>query len=107
MAPKSGGNDFHGRLVRAEEALRLGIVLEIAVASELRAQALQLAGSITEKPPQALRLAKRLLKAAGRLDLPDFLDLCAALQGMCHNTLDHLEAVGAFLDKRPGQFQGR
>ncbi|MER8817518.1 enoyl-CoA hydratase-related protein [Mesorhizobium sp. M0965] len=98
---------FTGRLVRAEEALRLGIVLEIAAAPELQSQALQLAASISGKPPQALRLAKRLLKAARRLDLPDFLDLCAVFQGMCHNTQDHVEAVGAFLDKRPAHFQGR
>ncbi|RJT23806.1 enoyl-CoA hydratase [Mesorhizobium waimense] len=98
---------FTGRLVRAEEALRLGIVLDIAPASELQAQALQLAGSIAEKPPQALRLAKRLLKATRRLDLPDFLDLCAVFQGMCHNTQDHAEAVEAFLDKRCALFQGR
>lgn len=98
---------FTGRLVRAEEALRLGIVLDIAAASDLRAQALQLAGTIAGKPPQALRLAKRLLKATRRLDLPDFLDLCAMFQGMCHNTSDHLEAVEAFLDKRPALFQGR
>ncbi|ESY79358.1 enoyl-CoA hydratase [Mesorhizobium sp. LNHC221B00] len=97
---------FTGRLMSAGEALRLGVVLEVAAASELRANALQLAGSIAEKPPQALRLAKRLLKAAQRLDLPDYLDLCAAFQGMCHNTLDHLEAVEAFLDKRPARFQG-
>ncbi|MER8912046.1 enoyl-CoA hydratase-related protein [Mesorhizobium sp. M0854] len=76
---------FTGRLVRAEEALRLGIVLKIAAASELQSQALQLA-SIAGKPPQALRPAKRLLRAARRLDLPDLLDLCAAFHGMCHNT---------------------
>lgn len=98
---------FTGRLVRAEEALRLGIILEIAAASELQSRALQLGASIAGKPPRALRLAKRLLKSARRLDLSDFLDLCAAFQGMCHNTRDHLEAVEAFLDKRPAQFQGR
>ncbi|MER8716255.1 enoyl-CoA hydratase-related protein [Mesorhizobium sp. M1295] len=42
---------FTGRLVRAEEALRLGIVLDIAAAYELRAQALQLAATIAGKPP--------------------------------------------------------
>ncbi|MES0151790.1 enoyl-CoA hydratase-related protein [Mesorhizobium sp. M0012] len=98
---------FTGRLVPAEEALRMGIVLEITAASALHSQAQQLAASIASKPPQALRLAKRLLKATRRLDLPDFLDLCAVFQGICHNTRDHLEAVEAFLDKRPAQFQGR
>lgn len=106
-SPKGGGADLHRALVRAEEALRLGIILEIAAASELQSRALQVGASIAGKPPRALRLAKRLLKSARRLDLSDFLDLCAAFQGMCHNTRDHLEAVEAFLDKRPAQFQGR
>lgn len=33
--------------------------------------------------------------------------MCAAFQGMCHNTQDHLEAVGAMLEKRRPQFVGR
>ncbi|WP_319944159.1 enoyl-CoA hydratase-related protein [Mesorhizobium sp. AR10] len=95
---------FTGRLVRAEEALRLGIVLEIATASELQSRVLQLAASIAGKPPQALRLAKRLLKAARRLDLPDFLDLCAVFQGMCHNTQDHVEAVHSWTSVMPSSW---
>ena len=40
------------------------------------------------------------------LDLKDFLDLCAIYQGICRNTEDHLEAVNAFLEKRPGSYRG-
>ncbi|PBB51847.1 MULTISPECIES: hypothetical protein [Mesorhizobium] len=73
----------------------------------MQTQAQQFAARIASRPPQALRFAKRLLKAARRLDLPDFLDLCAVFQGICHKTRDHLEAVEALLAKRPAQFQGR
>ena len=62
---------------------------------------------IAEKPPQALRYAKRLMKVAQRMELADFLDLCAVFQGVCHNTDDHLEAVSAFLEKRSPGFKGR
>ena len=54
-----------------------------------------------------MRLAKRLMKSAQRLELRDFLDHCAVFQGMCHNTQDHLEAVGAMLAKRAPVFSGR
>lgn len=97
---------FSGRLVRAEEAERLGIVLETVASSALTSRVRQRAGEIAAKPPQALRLAKRLLSAASRLDLPDFLDLCAVYQGICHNTRDHIEAVDAFLEKRSPRFDG-
>ena len=41
------------------------------------------------------------------MELPEFLEMCAVVQGMCHNTEDHLEAVSAFLEKRPPEYQGR
>ncbi len=66
-----------------------------------------MAESFSAKPPQALRLAKRPMKSAQRMELPDFLDQCAMFQGVCHNTADHLEAVAAFLEKRPAKFTGR
>ena len=59
------------------------------------------------KPPQALRYSKRLMKLAQRTELADFLDYCAALQGISHNTEDHLEALNAALEKRPPRFSGR
>ncbi|BEP58786.1 hypothetical protein GmRootV35_60080 [Variovorax sp. V35] len=47
------------------------------------------------------------MKSAQGMEFPEFLDMCAAFQGMCHNTQDHLEAVGAMLEKRRPQFVGR
>ncbi|WP_426416470.1 enoyl-CoA hydratase-related protein [Aestuariirhabdus sp. LZHN29] len=96
-----------GRLVKADEARELGILLEVVEAEQLLPRALEMAQSIAAKPPQTLRMTKRLLKMAQRQPLGDFLDLCASFQGMCHNTEDHMEAVNAFLQKRPGQYQGR
>jgi len=46
---------------------------------------------------KALRLAKRLMKMAQRMELKDFLDLGAAFQGMCHNEAQHPEAVHRML----------
>ena len=48
---------------------------------------------VLDRPPKALRLTKRLMKMAQRMELKDFLDLCACFQGMCHNEPEHLEAV--------------
>jgi enoyl-CoA hydratase/carnithine racemase len=54
-----------------------------------------------------VRLTKRLLRYAQRMEFRDYLDVCAQAQGICHNTEDHLEAVSAFLEKRPPSFAGR
>jgi len=95
-----------GRLVAAPEALALGIVLEVTEPDQLMGRALELATQIASKPPRAVRLTKRLLKYAQRGTLADFLDLSACFQGMAHHTEDHVEAVSAFLEKRPGVYSG-
>ncbi|HEX9647274.1 MAG TPA: enoyl-CoA hydratase-related protein [Alphaproteobacteria bacterium] len=96
-----------GRMIDARTALAYGLLNELVEPDRLMARAGELAAEIAAKPPQALRYAKRLLKIAQRTELPDFLDLCAVLQGVCHNTDDHLEAISAFLDKRTPHYQGR
>ena len=98
---------FTGRVFGAEEALAMGLVLSVTQPDALMQEAHAMASEIAAKPPQALRLAKRLMKLAQRQELPDFLDLCAVFQGVCHNTEDHIEAVSAFLEKRPPAFQGK
>lgn len=95
-----------GRLVAADEALRLGILLEVLAPEKLLARAAELAAGIAAKPPQAVRLTKRLLKRAQRGTLSDFLELCACFQGMAHHTGDHQEAISAFLEKRSGVYRG-
>lgn len=98
---------FTGRLVKAEEAHALGILLDVVAPEALLPRAHELAATIAAKPPQTVRLMKRLMKTAQRQELPDFLELCACFQAMSHHTDDHIEALTAFLEKRSGQYQGK
>ncbi|WP_342310449.1 enoyl-CoA hydratase-related protein [Burkholderia pyrrocinia] len=98
---------FSGRTFTGAQARELGIVLDAVGADQLLDTAQQLARGLAAKPPQALRLTKRLMKSAQRMELPDFLDHCAVFQGMCHNTGDHIEALAATLEKRAPQFKGQ
>ncbi|WP_135081183.1 enoyl-CoA hydratase-related protein [Terasakiella sp. SH-1] len=89
---------FTGRVIDAAEAKEIGVVLDVVEPDQLLARAGELAGEMAKKPPQALRFTKRLMKMGQRMELPDFLDLCACFQGICHNSDEHMEAVEKMLE---------
>ena len=74
-----------GRIIDAAEAKSLGVVLEVVAPEHLMVRATELASRFAAQPPKALRLTKRLMKMAQRMELKISLDLCATFQGMCHN----------------------
>jgi len=90
---------FTGRIIDAEEAKELGVVLKVVEPELLMNNVMVLAAEIATKPTASMRLTKRLMKMAQRTDLPDFLDICAVFQGMCHNNPEHLDAVNVMLEK--------
>lgn len=95
---------FTGRVFDAEEALELGVVSEVVAPEALDERVGALAAEIASKPPRAVRLTKRLMKSAQRMELEELLDLSAAFQGMAHHQPEHHEAVAAFLEKRVPRF---
>lgn len=88
-----------GRVIGADEAKALGIVLDVVEPDRLMARARELATRFASQPQKALRLTKRLMKAAQRMDLKDFLDLCASFQGQCHQQPEHIKAVRRILER--------
>ena len=95
-----------GRIVRAEEAAAIGIVLEVTEPGALLSRAKEIAALIAAKPPLAVRYAKRALRLAQGQPLAEHLDSCASFQAALQKTEDHLEALAAFFEKRQGRFKG-
>ena len=95
-----------GRIIDAEEAQSLGIVMQITPPEQLLPTAMQMAARIASQPPKATRLTKRLMQIAQRSELRDFLSICACFQGMCHNEPEHLTAVANALQAM-GQRQNK
>lgn len=87
-----------GRIVDAQEAKELGIVMQVTEHDALMESTMKLATRIASQPPKATRLTKRLMKMAQRMELKDFLDVCATFQGMCHNEPEHMTAVNRMLE---------
>lgn len=87
------------RSVDADEALAMGVLLEVVPDSKLSARAMELAQTIASKPRPAVVMAKRLLRQARTMDLDQFLEFSAALQAVAHSTPEHEEAVNQYLER--------
>jgi enoyl-CoA hydratase len=98
---------FTGRMVDAEEALRLRLVSRVVPHDDLLPTCMALAREIAANPPLAVQSLKRGLRRA--LD-PDWRDLGAwvtSTLASLFRTHDHREGVAAFLQKREPRFEGR
>lgn len=98
---------FTGRIVKAEEAKAIGILLEVTEPDRLLPRAREIAAQIAAKPPLAVRYAKRALRHAQEHGVEDHLATCASFQGTLLKSDDHIEAVTAFFEKRSGVFKGK
>lgn len=87
------------RSVDAQEALRIGILLELVGSDQLSERVMALASEIASKPRPALVMAKRLLRQARSMDLDGFLELSAAMQAVAHSTPEHTQAVNAYVER--------
>ncbi|MBB3871932.1 crotonase/enoyl-CoA hydratase family protein [Brevundimonas mediterranea] len=98
---------FTGRSIDAETAERWGLVNRVVPHDRLMEEALITAGQIAAQPPQALRMAKTLMRQGRDQTFEQILELSAAMQALAHMTDDHQEGVAAVLEKRPADFTGR
>ena len=98
---------FTGEVIEANKASAIGLVNDVVAHDQLMSAALELAEKIAAKPPEALRMSKRLLYAGQSSTLRQLLDQSAACQALCHHTDDHMEALNAMFEKRDPVFKGK
>jgi 2-(1,2-epoxy-1,2-dihydrophenyl)acetyl-CoA isomerase len=110
LLPRIVGMRQAGRLlltaaqVPAREALHLGLVTALCPAAELDGAVEKAARSLSRAPQRAVKTTKRLLAASLAATAAD--QLAAERDGIvdCVGDADFVEAVDAFLDKRPARF---
>jgi 2-(1,2-epoxy-1,2-dihydrophenyl)acetyl-CoA isomerase len=98
---------FSAEMIDAQEALRLGLVSRVVPASTLMEEVGAYAKRIADGPRIAYGYMKGNLNAAIHGGLRTILDREAVGQALTSLTLDHKEAVKAFLEKRDPKFQGK
>jgi 2-(1,2-epoxy-1,2-dihydrophenyl)acetyl-CoA isomerase len=96
-----------GSKIDAAEALRLGIVNQIAPGDQLMDMTMKLAARLASLPARGIALTKRLLNQSFQNTLAQQLEAEVFAQETAGQTRDHFEGVMAFLEKRKPNFQGR
>jgi enoyl-CoA hydratase len=97
-----------GQVIDAGEALRIGLVTQVAEDVEALADRVrEIAGKILEKGPLAVRLAKLAIQAGSETDQKTGLVIERLAQAVLFETEDKREGTSAFLEKREPRFQGR
>jgi 2-(1,2-epoxy-1,2-dihydrophenyl)acetyl-CoA isomerase len=97
---------YSGRIIRADEAVELGLAFEKVEQESLMDRAMELAKSFAEGPTIAMGLAKRQFDLAWNSSFDQYLDMEATMQPIASRTEDHEEGLTAFREKRPPRFKG-
>ncbi len=97
---------YTGKVVRAEEALRIGLVNAVYEPEELMDKAMEMAQMILKNAPVAISLAKQSINEGYDLDADRAIGLENKLFGKCFATRDQKEGMDAFLNKRKAGFTG-
>lgn len=98
---------FSGRRIKADEALRIGLVNHVYPTSELMPQALELATQISQNSMGAVAASKKLMNEFSEsTGLSGKLDAEAQEFGGLFGGHDQREGMGAFLEKRKPKFEG-
>lgn len=99
---------FTGRVVRAPEAERLGLVNRIVPDERLLAEAIELAAAIVRNSPAGVRMSKRALLANQEINsFEAAMELENRGQTLLTRGEDMPEALTAFTEGRPARFTGR
>ena len=96
-----------GRVVGADEALRLGLVSRVIEGEAFLDEVLATASEVAATAPIATRLTTLALRDGGHRDLESCVQWEAMAQPLTLATADLQEGIAAAKDKRPPRFTGR
>lgn len=98
---------YTARVVPADEALTLGLVMRVVPDDRLDDEARALAQEMAESATYALALAKKMFHSMYVPTLEQLMELETLASGAARLTHDHQEGVEAFKEKRTPKFLGK
>ncbi len=98
---------FTGKPIKADEALRIGLVNAVVPQSELMDKALEMANQIAANAPLAVKAAKLCINDEWDMDADAAILNENVIFGRCFLTEDQKQGMKAFLEKGKYEFQGK
>lgn len=96
-----------GNRLKADEALRIGLVHKVVHFEKLKDEVRTIAKKLAEGPPIAMKYAKHAANFGAQVPLEVGLRLEAALMALAFSTEDIKEGVEALFSKRKPEFKGK
>ena len=91
----------------AQEAERIGLVTHVRPADSVLEEAITFASRIAEGPPLAVQYTKLPVNQLIKDALRSAFDVATPYEMLTFKSADHLEALAAWQEKRPPNYEGR
>jgi len=98
---------FTARMVKADEALHIGLVNKVVPSDQLLNEAKKMMTTIISKAPMAVRYSKIAINRGADLDLNNALEFEKDLAALTFASEDKDEGMTAFLEKREAKFSNK
>ena len=98
---------YTGKIIKADEALRIGLVNRVVEVDKLMEEAKNLAETIAANAPIAVKLSKTAINRGVQCDIDTALMYEAEAFGECFSTADQKEGMTAFVERRDKNFQNK
>ena len=98
---------YTGTIIKADEALRIGLVNKVVPLESLMEEARAMANVIISNAPIAVKLCKDAINKGMQVDMDSAIQIEAEDFGKCFVTEDQVEGMSAFIERRTKKFQNK
>ena len=98
---------YTGDMIKADEALRIGLVNKVVEPENLMEEAMSLAKKISNNAPIAVKLCKDAINRGIQVDIDSAVVIEAEDFGKCFATEDQTEGMSAFVERREKNFKNK